>query len=66
MKTKVDKAVSLMKVLEIPYIGVLNNKTEDGKYHITSSVRVEALYDILMDDDKLKILLSRLKNKAFW
>jgi len=66
MRTKVDKAISLMKVLEIPYTGILNNKTEDGKYHITSSVKVEALYDILMDEEKLKIILSKLKNKAFW
>lgn len=65
MSTKTDKAIKLMEILEIPHTPILNNLGA-GKYHYTSSVKVGDLYDILMDEEKLKILISKLKNKAFW
>jgi hypothetical protein len=49
---KYHKAVDLCEMLDIP--------TSLG------SIYVETLYDILMDEEKLRVLVSKLRNKAFW
>jgi len=28
--------------------------------------KIEDLYDIIMDEEKLKVLVSKLRNKVFW
>jgi hypothetical protein len=48
-----DKASELVKFLEIPL--------EDYNY-----INKVDLYNIIMDDEKCKKLISKLKNKAFW
>ncbi|HET8792654.1 MAG TPA: hypothetical protein VFM31_02585 [Nitrososphaeraceae archaeon] len=45
-------ARELMEFLEIP--------VSSGKVNITN------LYDVLMDEEKLRLLASKLKLKAFW
>jgi hypothetical protein len=53
-----DKATILMEALDIPvHSDVLSHWTE---------VYSVDLYDILMDEEKLKVLVSKLHNKAFW
>jgi hypothetical protein len=44
----------LLKFLDIPH--------SPGSLVIS----VDGLIDILMDDEKLKVLVSKLRNKAFW
>lgn len=53
-----DKAKDMMDFLGIPQHG-------DAWSHWTEVYAVD-LYDILMDDEKLKNLVSKLRNKAFW
>lgn len=50
-----SKIKDVMKMLEIPYY--VNGE---------DSVRITDLYDILMDDDKFKKIISKLKMKEFW
>lgn len=71
MSLKTDKAIRLMKILDIPCLPIYQyhpnvTQYDDGEYHHTSSIRVDDLYDIFTDDEKLKILIGKLKNKAFW
>lgn len=57
-ESKNDKAKEVMDLLEIPTIPV----NAPNWYEIYAM----DLYDILMDEEKLKTLISRLRNKAFW
>lgn len=68
MSVKTDKGIRLMNIIEIPYCPIYGSSLdgENSQYHSTSFVRIDDLYDILMDDEKLKILVGKLKNKAFW
>jgi len=50
---KAEAAHKLMELLEIPCKDI-------------SSISIIDLYDILMDDKKLKIIVSKLHNKVFW
>lgn len=56
MDSKRSKSKELMKFLEIKY-GI--NSSED-------SVKITDLYDILMNEEKLHKLISKLKLKVFW
>ena len=51
------KIYKIMDFLEIPY---------DFGYDGDEGMNVRDLYDILMDDEKLRVLVSKLRNKAFW
>ena len=51
------KIYKVMDFLEIPY---------DFGYDGDEGMNVRNLYDILMDDEKLRVLVSKLRNKAFW
>lgn len=55
---KLNKAEKLIELLEIP-----SYKEPFGAW---VSVYAHDLYDILMDEEKLKELVSKLKLKAFW
>jgi hypothetical protein len=55
------RAIALMKVLDIPC-----NKYSLPSYHIPPTIYATDLYDILMDEEKLQALISKLKLKAFW
>ena len=48
-----SRAHELMEFLEIPVASV-------------GLVSIIKLYDILMDEEKLKVLISKLHNKVFW
>lgn len=50
-----DRARATMKILEIPYSCVFED-----------AIKVTDLYDILMDDSKVKELVAKLNMKAFW
>ena len=52
IQKKFKMARELMEFLEIP--------VSSGKVNITN------LYDVLMDEEKLRLLSSKLKLKAFW
>lgn len=52
-----QKVHEVLDFLEIPY-----NKDYVGD----ETMNVRFLYDILMDEEKLRILVSKLKLKAFW
>jgi len=49
---KYKKALDLCKMLDIP--------------HSLNNIYIVDLYDILMDEEKLRVLVSKLRNKAFW
>lgn len=71
MSKKTDKAISLMKVLEIPCTAIKINPNcswsdQNCIYDRQSTINVDDLYDILIDEEKLRILVSKLKLKAFW
>jgi hypothetical protein len=53
-----DKAKALMDMLEIPQHG--------DPWSAWTEVYAVDLYDILMDEEKLRVLVSKLRNKAFW
>jgi len=55
------RAIALMKVLDIPC-----NKYSLPSDHIPPTIYATDLYDILMDEEKLQALISKLKLKAFW
>jgi|HubBroStandDraft_2_1064218.scaffolds.fasta_scaffold1290511_2 hypothetical protein len=55
---KNNKAKEVMDLLEIPTIPV----NAPNWYEIYAM----DLYDIFMDEEKLKVLVSKLRNKAFW
>jgi len=57
---KWKKAEDLCKMLDIPFYAYTKPEPEEGKIKVTD------LYDILMDEEKLKVLVSKLKLKAFW
>lgn len=50
------------KALEIP---IIKSTNQTG---LSTDVKVQGykLYDILMDEEKLLVLVSKLRNKAFW
>ena len=48
-----------MKILEIPYIDMPG-------FDEFANVYSTNLYDILMDEEKLRVLVAKLKLKAFW
>ena len=56
--SKIRKAKEMVKILEIPSYGGVCWKS-DTIYAID-------LYDILMDEEKLRVLVFKLRNKAFW
>ncbi len=51
-------AQKLMDLLDIPY--------ESSMFTEWSTVLAVDLYNIFMDEEKLKVLISKLRNKAFW
>jgi len=53
---KLEMAWKILKILDIPH----NDKA------LNSSVPAIELVDILMNEEKLKVLVSKLHNKAFW
>ena len=55
---KLKKAENLIDALDIP-----SSKDAFGAWVV---VYAHDLYDILMDEEKLKELVSKLKLKAFW
>ena len=55
---KIKKAQALFDFLEIPY----HKSIIVDQDHMS----VLDLYDILMDEEKLRVLVSKLRNKAFW
>jgi hypothetical protein len=58
------KIRDLFSMLEIPVVNSIGMKK--GTLSARVTVRGQALYDILTDEEKLKILVSKLRNKAFW
>ena len=59
-KVKQARTLDLMKFLEIPYTeGLVWQRTPP-------TVSAFTLYDILMDEEKLRVLVAKLRNKAFW
>jgi hypothetical protein len=50
-------------MLEIP---IIRSTTQTGKLSTDIKVQGYKLYDILMDEEKLRVLVSKLRNKAFW
>lgn len=68
---KFRKAYLLMNKLGIP-CQLINFYHTGGLsygpsgYPIDATINITDLYDILMDDGKLKDMVSLLKNKAFW
>jgi hypothetical protein len=59
MNEKWRKANKWAKFLDIP-MWTLNG--DDGRGYVNT----DDLYDILMDEEKLKVLVAKLRNKAFW
>ena len=57
------KVRSFLNKLEIP---IVTSTTQTGGLSINICVRGYELYDILTDENKLKVLISKLRNKAFW
>ena len=53
-----EKTTRLMEVLGIP--------THGDEWGYWSDVYAVDLYDILMDEEKFKALVSKVRNKAFW
>jgi hypothetical protein len=51
------------RILEIP---VINSKSISGAPSSDIRLNGHMLYNILMDEEKLKILVSKLRLKAFW
>jgi hypothetical protein len=49
--------------LDIP---IINSLGMNGQPSTRVKVNGKILYDILMDEEKLKVLVSKLRNKAFW
>lgn len=70
MSLRTDKAISLMKALNIPLKEARNchvfGGDTDGSIYASNfcSINVEDLYDIFMDEDKLKLLITKLNNKS--
>lgn len=58
-----DKVREFYKILEIP---IIKSTTQTGKLSTDIKVQGYKLYDILMDEEKLRVLVSKLRNKAFW
>jgi hypothetical protein len=58
-----QKLRNFFAAVEIPII-----KSVDQNGQLSPDVKINGnqIYDILMDEDKLKVLFSKLKNKAFW
>jgi len=54
---KYHRAIDLMDMLGIPYRRASYN---------WEHINVIDLYNILIDEEKLRILVSKLKLKAFW
>jgi hypothetical protein len=63
LETKFEKVAGLMTKLGIPFKRCC--QVNDGTYY-DANIRMLALYDILMDEEKLRELVSTLKLKAFW
>lgn len=57
---KCKAILSLMDFLEIPY------SMGGAFYQSPPTINTFDLYDILMDEEKLRVLVSKLRNKAFW
>jgi len=56
--SKLEKANALMEILEIPMIPALMGSWRE--------VYAVDLYEIFMDEEKLRVLISKLRNKALW
>jgi hypothetical protein len=61
-----------MKELGIP-VEIINSywsangpKGSSGTQSIGGNISMYDLYDILIDEEKLKVLISKIRNKAFW
>ena len=54
------KAAETMEFLDIPC------NTGGINFNMPPSVYATDLYDILMDQEKLRVLVAKLRNKAFW
>lgn len=60
---KAIRVRSMLGTLGIPYY---NSTNQDGSPSPNIKISGQALYDILMDEEKLRVLISKLRNKAFW
>ena len=45
---------------------IIKSVDQNGQLSPDVKINGNQIYDILMDEDKLKVLISKLKNKAFW
>jgi hypothetical protein len=57
---RIKKSHQMLKILEIP--------TDSNGMVCWKPAKISSidLYDILMDEERLKVLVSKLRNKAFW
>lgn len=62
-KYKFDKAAELLKLLNISFMPIVSYP---GGIISHGTVSAYDLYDILMNEEKLKVLVAKLNNKAFW
>ena len=57
-----NRSATMCKILEIPF----KHGIDYGNKYICGDMCILDLYDILMDEEKLRTITSKLKNKAFW
>ena len=62
-RVEAEKTRQFFDELEIPYVHSTNPA---GNKAISIKINGYKLYDILTDEEKMKILVSKLKLKAFW
>ena len=60
---KATKARAFFKELGVP---IIRGTVQTGALTVDVKVRGILLYDILMDEEKLKTLVSKIRLKAFW
>jgi hypothetical protein len=60
-QVKLEKCERALEALKIPVSHRYHSSCPYSGY-----VRVDDLYDILMDEERLRVLVSKVRNKAFW
>lgn len=60
---RAQKVREFFKMLDVP---ITTSTTQTGGLSTSINVRGYLLYDILMNEEKLRALVSKLKMKAFW
>jgi hypothetical protein len=58
-KAKLEASRKMMELLEVPLI-------PEDHFGAWAEVYAHDVYDLLMDEKRLKKVISLLKNKAFW